>query len=333
MEYGLNVDLNGTIVKASTINITKDLINGEVVAISDAGSFITVNSCRVFNVKVNCNSKAVRRPIHIKAGSVNPVLRNFEVFGSTGASQVSAVFVDCNNVKDFVVDSFIVRDCSSIANGITGDADGPCRGVIVGTALDPYPTQETVSSGVISNGYIYNLGPWEDCDGVVVQVYDSSANTLSADKIKVHGIKTRNVLKRAIKVQANNVDVSDVFAQCDDTTATNPMYSIVSVYGDQCTVSNISGRGRINNGVDTSTGFNHVNNIFLKSTSNFESGGGLHIISGQVSASNIYSEGAKYIVYIRAVNAPTTFVSVSGIGGQGYDGVVIMEMRVMTPTY
>lgn len=105
------------------------------------------------------------------------------------------------------------------------------------------------------------------------------------------------------------------------------MYSIVSVYGDQCTVSNISGRGRINNGVDTSTGFNHVNNIFLKSTANYEDGAGLHIISGQVSASNIYSEGARYVVYIRAVSAPTPFVSVSGIGGQGYNGVVIMEMR------
>lgn len=327
MSHGLNIDMNGASVNVSNINATKDLLNAEIVAISDAGSLLTINSCRVFNVKVNCNSKAVRRPIHIKAGSVNPVLRNFEVFDSAGALQVSAVFVDCNDVKDFVVDGFIVRDCSAVANGTQGDADGPCRGVIVGTALDPYPTQETVSSGVITNGYIYNLGPWEDCDGVVVQVYDSSANTLSAGKIKVHGIKTRNVLKRAVKIQANNVDVSDIFVQCDDATATNPMYSIVSVYGDQCTISNISGRGRINNGVDTSTGFNHVNNIFLKSTANYEDGAGLHIISGQVSASNIYSEGARYVVYIRAVSAPTPFVSVSGIGGQGYNGVVIMDMR------
>lgn len=124
---------------------------------------------------------------------------------------------------------------------------------------------------------------------MVVQVYDSSANTLSSGKIKVHGIKTRDELKHAVKTQANNVDVSDIFAQCDGATATNPMYSIVCVYGERCTVSNISGRGRINNGVLRLQGFNHVNSIFLKSTANYEDGAGLHIIYGQVSASNIYS--------------------------------------------
>lgn len=327
MQYGLNVDLNGTKINASSINITMDLSNGEIVAINDVGSFITVNSCKLQNVKINCNRKAIRRPVHVKTGAVNSKLYHLEIFDSYGAPHVSGIFIDANEVTDFSVNDFIIRDCFSIGNGIIGDSIGPCRGLIVGTALDPYPTNSTVSSGIITNGYIYNIGPWEDSDGVVIQIQDLNANALDADKIKITKITTRNSLKRAIKIQANKVDVNDIYAYCDDISAKNPMYSIVSVYGDQCNVFNIYGRGRINNGVDTSKGFNHINNIYLKSNATFESGGGLHILSGQVSARNIYSEGARYIVYIRAVNGDTNYVNISGIEGQGYDGIILIEKR------
>ncbi|MER1959699.1 hypothetical protein KC821_01130, partial [Proteus vulgaris] len=153
MQYGLNVDLNGTKINASSINITMDLSNGEIVAINDVGSFITVNSCKLQNVKVNCNRKAIRRPVHVKTGAVNSKLYHLEIFDSYGASQVSGIFIDANEVTDFSVNDFIIRDCFSIGNGVIGDSIGPCRGLIVGTALDPYPTNSTVSSGIITNGY------------------------------------------------------------------------------------------------------------------------------------------------------------------------------------
>ncbi|WP_261784763.1 hypothetical protein [Enterobacter hormaechei] len=328
MEYGLNVDLNGTIVKASTINITKDLINGEVVAISDVGSFITVNSCMLNNVRVNCNMKAIRRPVHIKLGSQNPVVKNVDIFDSNGSQLTYGVFIDANSVLNFVVDNISIHNITTIGNGIQGDAIGPCRGILVGAALDPVPSSDDeVSSGVISNIRVYKLNPWEDADGVVIQIYNSSSSMLSGKKIKVDGVYTYNALKRAVKVQANDVTVTNVFAVCDDASATNPMYSCVSVYGSACVVRGVSGRGRIGNGVDSSDGFNTISDVYLKTTATYELSAGLQITSGQVNANNINSEGSRYILAIRAVNNTTPYVNVSGIYGQGYDGAFLLEVR------
>lgn len=328
MVHGLSVDLNGTIVKASTLNITKDLINGEVVAIGDAGSFITVNSCMLNNVKVNCNMMAIRRPVHIKIGSVNPVVKNVDVFDSNGSQLTYGIFVDANSVLNFVVDNISIHNITTIGNGIQGDAIGPCRGILVGAALDPVPsTDDEVSSGVISNVRIYKLNPWEDADGVVIQIYNSSSSMLSGKKIKVDGVYTYNALKRSVKVQANDVTVTNVFAVCDDASASNPMYSCVSVYGSSCVVRGVSGRGRIGNGVDSSDGFNTISDVYLKTTATYELSAGLQITSGQVNANNIHSEGSRYIVAIRAVNNTTPYVKIDGIYGQGYDGAFLLEIR------
>lgn len=328
MEHGLNVDLNGTIVKASTINITKDLINGEIVAIGDAGSFITVNSCMLNNIKVNCNMMAIRRPVHIKIGSVNPVVKNVDVFDSNGSQLTYGIFIDANSVLNFVVDNISIHNITTIGNGIQGDAIGPCRGILVGAALDPVPSSDDeVSSGVISNVRIYKLNPWEDADGVVIQIYNSSSSMLSGKKIKVDGVYTYNALKRAVKVQANDVTVTNIFAVCDDASAANPMYSCVSVYGSSCVVRGVSGRGRIGNGVDSSDGFNTISDVYLKTTATYELSAGLQITSGQVNANNIHSEGSRYIVAIRAVNNTTPYVNIKGIYGQGYDGAFLLEIR------
>ncbi len=328
MAHGLNVDLNGTTVKASTINITKDLINGEIVAIGDEGSFITVNSCMLNNIKVNCNMMAIRRPVHIKTGAVNPVVKNVDVFDSNGSQLTYGIFIDANSVLNFVVDNISIHNITTIGNGIQVDVIGPCRGILVGTATDPVPSNDDeVSSGVISNVRIYKLNPWEDADGVVIQIYNSSSNMLSGKKIKVDGVYTYNALKRAVKVQANDVTVTNVFAVCDDASATNPMYSCVSVYGSSCVVRGVSGRGRIGNGVDSSDGFNTISDVYLKTTATYELSAGLQITSGQVNANNIHSEGSRYIVAIRAVNNTTPYVNINGIYGQGYDGAILLEIR------
>lgn len=330
MSLGMNVCLNGYTVTVSTLDMTKDLVNGTIKAAADVGTLINVNSCRLYNAKVDCDNKAVRRVVYIRPGSVNGTAKKVEIFNSTGATNANGVFVDANNAQGFLVDDVFIHNLTSVGNDSIGDAVGPCRGILVGTALDPAPTASTVSSGEINNIRIRDLAPFEDCDGVVVQIYDASSVMLSAAKIRVKNIDTHNVRKRAVKIQANDVTVSNVYAYCD--TQDTAMYSIVSLYGNNGSAFNVNGRGRILNGVDCAYGFNNVSNLYLKSArvgSDTLSGigAGLLINSGQVDAVNIYSEGAEYVVAIRDALGDTPYIKISGLRGQGYSGVVRFQIR------
>lgn len=330
MEFGLDVDLNGYAVPVSSLNIVKKLFNGEVVALGDTGSFVTVNSTTLRDVKVNCNNKAIRRAVHLKTGSSRPRVVSVEVFDSTGATNANGIFVDANGITDFLVYDVTIRNLTSVANGSQGDADGPCRGIIVGTALDPAPTQSTVSSGLIKSIRVRELAPFEDCDGVVVQIYDSTSTMLSAKNIRVEDIDCYNVRKRAVKIQANDVSVKIVNAVCDTTDTA--MYSIVSLYGENGWAESITGRGRISNGVDCAYGLNHVSNLFLNTERTGSDtlagiGAGLLINSGQVNATNIWSEGAEYVVAIRDALGNVPYAHINGIYGQGYSGGIRFQQR------
>lgn len=330
MLSGRHIDLNGCTVTVSTLNMTKDVVNGTIKAAADVGTLINVNSCRLYNANVDCDNKAVRRIVYIRPGSVKGTVKKVEIFNSTGATNANGVFVDANNAQDFLVDDVFIHNLTSVGNGSQGDADGPCRGIIVGTALDPAPTASTVSSGEINNIRIRDLAPFEDCDGVVVQIYDALSVMLSAAKIRVKNIDTHNVRKRAVKIQANDVTVSNVYAYCD--TQDTAMYSIVSMYGDNGYAVNINGRGRISNGIDCAYGFNKVSGLNLKTERTGSDtlagiGAGLLINSGHVDASDIYSDGAEYVLAIRDALGATPYVKVSGLRGHGYSGVVRFQIR------
>lgn len=330
MASGRNVDLSGSVVALSTLDMTTDVVNGTFKALGDVGSFINVNSCRLYNTRVDCNNKAVRRAVHIRPGSVKGTVKKVEIFNSTGATNANGVFVDANNAQDFLVDDVFIHNLTSLANGSIGDADGPCRGVIVGTALDPAPTQATVSSGRINNVVVRDLAPFEDCDGVVIQIYDAASTMLSAKNIVLTNIRTSNVRKRAVKIQADDVTVRGVDAYCGTTDTA--MYAIVSLYGTNGVAENITGRGRISNGVDSAHGFNHIRGLYLKTERTGDDtlagiGAGLLINSGQVDARDIYSEGAEYVVAIREALGDTPYVKIDGIRGQGYSGIIRFQIR------
>lgn len=328
--FGRNIDLCGSTVNLSTATLTKTVSNGVLKAIGDVGSFIYVNGGRLHNVKVDCNNKAVRRAVHIPINSVDSWVDTVEIFNSMGATNANGLFIDANNAQNFIVDNVYIHNLTSVGNGSQGDADGPCRGIIVGTALDPAPTASTVSSGRINNVVVRDLAPFEDCDGVVVQVYDASSVMLSAKKIVLSNIRTFNVRKRAVKIQADDVTVRGVDAYCDTTDTA--MYSIVSLYGTNGVAENITGRGRILNGIDCAYGFNHVRRLYLNTERTGADtlaglGAGLLINSGQVDAVDIYSEGAEYVVVIREALGDTPYVKIEGIRGQGYSGVIRFQIR------
>lgn len=328
--FGRNIDLAGSTVNLSSATLTKNVSNGTLKALSDVGSFIFVNGCRLYNVKVDCNNKAVRRAVHIPANSVNSIVNVVEICNSTGATNANGLFIDANNAQGFIVDDVYIHNITSVGNGTIGDATGPCRGIIVGTALDPEPTSTTVSSGIINNIVVRDLAPFEDCDGVVVQIYDSTANMLSAKNIVISNIHTSNVRKRAVKIQANDVTIRGVDAYCGTTDTA--MYSIVSMYGTNGVAENISGRGRILNGIDCAHGFNYVRGLYLNTERTGSDtlpgiGAGLLINSGQVDAVDVYSEGAEYVVAVRDALGDTPYVKIDGIRGKGYSGVIRFQIR------
>ena len=328
--FGRNIDLCGSTVNLTTATLTKTVSNGVLKATGDVGSFIYVNGGRLHNVKVDCNNKAVRRAVHIPINSVSSWVDTVEIFNSTGATNANGIFIDANNAQNFIVDNVYIHNLTSVGNGSQGDVDGPCRGIIVGTALDPAPTASTVSSGRINNVVVRDLAPFEDCDGVVVQVYDAASTMLSAKKIVLSNIRTINVRKRAVKIQADDVTVRSVDAYCDTTDTA--MYAIVSLYGTNGVAENITGRGRILNGVDCAYGLNHVRGLYLNTERTGADtlaglGAGLLINSGQVDAVDIYSEGAEYVVVIREALGNTPYVKIEGIRGQGYSGVIRFQIR------
>lgn len=328
--FGRNIDLCGSTVNLSTATLTKTVSNGVLKATGDVGSFIYVNGGRLHNVKVDCNSKAVRRAVHIPINSVGSWVDTVEIFNSMGATNANGLFIDANNAQNFIVDNVYIHNLTSVGNGSQGDADGPCRGIIVGTALDPTPTASTVSSGRINNVVVRDLAPFEDCDGVVVQVYNAASTMLSAKNIVLSNIRTFNVRKRAVKIQADDVTVRGVDAYCDTTDTA--MYSIVSLYGTNGVAENITGRGRILNGIDCAYGFNHVRGLYLNTERTGADtlaglGAGLLVNSGQVDAVDIYSEGAEYVVVIREALGNTPYVKIEGIRGQGYSGVIRFQIR------
>lgn len=328
--FGRNIDLCGSTVNLSTATLTKNVSNGTLKSTGDVGSFIYVNGGRLHNVKVDCNNKAVRRAVHIPINSVGSWVDTVEIFNSTGATNANGIFIDANNAQNFIVDNVYIHNLTSVGNGSIGDADGPCRGIIVGTALDPAPTASTVSSGRINNVVVRDLASFEDCDGVVIQIYDATSTMLSAKNIVLTNIRTSNVRKRAVKIQADDVTVRGVDAYCDTTDTA--MYAIVSLYGTNGVAENITGRGRISNGVDSAHGFNHIRGLYLKTERTGDDtlagiGAGLLINSGQVDARDIYSEGAEYVVAIREALGNTPYVKIDGIRGQGYSGIIRFQIR------
>lgn len=334
---GLVADLDGLTFTTSSATFSGGVINGTLVPsdnTSQLSSFITILGSNILwdNVKVDMLGGKALRVIHVKQGSSYVTISNCEVCNIKNSRFCIGIFVDAKSVKEAKVIGCYIHHISVVTNGVIGDVDGVLRGVLVGSATDPVPTSSTVSSVLIKDIIAEHLSPFEDCDAVVIQIYDSNSQTLNAPNVRVIGVTTYNVLKRAVKVQANLVHVSGVNVYCDDKDS-RPMYSAISLYGNNNSASNVYASGRVENGVDVAHGYNNVHNVILRSTASVEISAGVHMTGGQLNASNIDSEGANYVILIRAQLGEVPYVNISGIKGQGYMGGILFEMRNTQQNY
>ncbi|CAH9011484.1 conserved hypothetical protein [Vibrio phage 456E52-1] len=247
-----------------------------------------------------------KRPVRFNANSIAPFAHDLTIRNYHSTTFINALMIDNQGIRDFEIKRLTVENLKADANGVVGDANGVCRGVnFASRAAEPV----SVSSGVIDGFTGRNFGVWEDCDGVAIQAF-VGGKTVTAD-VALSNIKTREVLKRAVKIQANEVSVRAVDARSNNPKA---MYSIVSCYAEGCKIANVRGRGAINSGVDV-LGYAKVDDVNVFSDSTFEPGAALLILGGGCDANSITGNGMESVVSVRSVSAPVSKVNLSSVSG------------------
>lgn len=274
----------------------------------DNGVVIVTGGGLYGGVNVDCQNSDKKRPLSFKKGSTEPFLDRVSVKNVNSSTFVFALFIENAGVSNFKVRNFSVDSLYAAPSGSEGDANGVCRAVSVSSSSSLLPS-DTISSGSVEFIEARNMATWEDCDAIAVQCIDSSGATRDAD-ITLSHIKTREVLKRAVKIQANGVKVQDVDARSNNA---KPMYSVVSYYGSGGVVRCIRGAG-VNNGVDI-LGYSTVSDVDVSTTTTYEPGGAIQITGGSCVASGIRSNGLLHVVFINAVLSAVTSAAFSGVKG------------------
>lgn len=274
----------------------------------DNGVVIVTGGGLYGGVTIDCQNSDKKRSLAFKKGSASPFVDNVSVKNINSSTFVFGLFIENAGVTDFKVRRFSVDNLYAAPSGTEGDANGVCRAISVSSSSSLLPS-DTVSSGNIEFINAKNMATWEDCDAIAVQCIDSSGVTRDAD-ITVSHVKTRGVLKRAVKIQANGVSVQDVDAR---STNAKPMYSVVSYYGSGGVVRNVRGAG-VNNGVDI-LGYAAVSDVDVSTSATYEAGGAIQVTGGSCIASGIRSNGLRHVLFINAVLGAVTSVSFSGIKG------------------
>lgn len=289
-------------------------------ATGDNGVVIVTGGGLYGGVTIDCQGSDKKRPLSFKKGAAGPFADNALVKNVNSSTFVFGLFVENSGVSDFKIRNFSVDDLHAAPSGSEGDANGVCRAISVSSSGSLLPS-DPISNGSIDFIDAKNMSTWEDCDAIAIQCIDSSGATRDAD-ITVSHVKTREVLKRAVKVQANKVRVQDVDAQ---STNAKPMYSVVSYYGSGGVVRCVRGAG-VNNGVDI-LGYATVTDVDVGTSNTYEPGGAIQITGGSCVASGIRSSGLRHVIFINSVLSSVTSAAFSGVKGRA-----LFEALFMKPT-
>lgn len=198
--------------------------------------------------------------------------------------------------------------CSNISaaeNAVIGDLNGSCRFIYIGDETAAALVQP--SYGRIINISGNGLLPKEDGDMIHIQSSDQKLF-----EIEVSGVSGINIAKRLVKVQANGVYVNSV--NCDSRVNPVNMYSVVSHYGKYGSVTNISGVGKLDNGVDTLYPSTKVSGVICINSGTVLSQGAGFKSAGGCSADNVYSEGFEHVVGVYA-NELNTNIKIRDVRG------------------
>jgi parallel beta-helix repeat protein len=213
------------ITNSLTLKSGRTLI-GENGTLLYSSSGITMINCQsdtdILNLKINGNDLA-NRGIVIPTGVNNVTISNCELFNFAGNGSEPAYGIRIYDSSDISIVDTIIHDIDGGGDNVAGNIIGANRAIMIGCALRT----------LIDRCEIYNIGPWEDGDGIHVQTTGMADVTISNSTFY-------NFMKRAIKIQASGVVVTNNLIFCDyDQEGVNSSHSGISLYSSSnCEISN-----------------------------------------------------------------------------------------------
>lgn len=271
------------------------------------------------DVNFDAQNANLTRCIRVRKNS-QMKFRNVNGYNINSLTFVRMFDISTENVNIDIEDCYC-QNLASAEDGTIGNNNGATRFIYVGDE-DATPLVSPSFGRIVGiRGNV--LLPKEDGDMIHVQSSDSKIFNIMIDDI--FGYK---VAKRLVKVQANGVYVSNVVADARDNPVA--MYSIVSHYGQFGSVSNVSGAGKFEQGVDTqyeNTPFTHIN---VTNTGTAVSQGAAFKGSGGMAGCDITGYGFEHVVgnYNSLVTNANT--DVRGISGTATGTPVFIRTSVVS---
>jgi len=189
---------------------------------ANCGTMISCDSnVDILNLAINGNNQATMG-ISVLPNESYIFVSNCELFNFAGNSNRPAYGIQiCNSTSDITIFDTSIHDIDGGADGIMGNYIGANRGILIGSTIRT----------IIDRCKIYNIGPWEDGDCIHVQTDPSD--------VIIRGSEFYNFKKRAVKVQASGVVVTNNLISCDYAVdGIDAPYSGISIYSGNCEVSN-----------------------------------------------------------------------------------------------
>ncbi len=279
----------------------------------------TFTRLEIEDVNFDAQNSNLTRCIRVRKNSLMK-FRNVNGYNINSLTFVRMFDISTENVNIDIQDCYC-ENLASAEDGIIGNNNGATRFIYVGDE-DATPLVSPSFGRIVGiRGNV--LLPKEDGDMIHVQSSDSKIFNIVID-----GIFGYKVAKRVVKVQANGVYVSNVTADARDNPVA--MYSIVSHYGQYGSVSNVSGTGKLEQGVDTqyeTTPFTHIN---VTNTGTAVSQGAAFKGSGGMTGCDITGYGFEHVVgnYNSLVTNANT--DVRGIAGTATGVPVFVRAAVVS---
>jgi parallel beta-helix repeat protein len=194
---------DGTFKITSTLTLkSRHILKGDnATLLYSSTSYGTMVSCEsnvdIEDLKFDGNEQSTNG-IYIGDSKKNIFILNCELFDFAGNSTAAAYAINIrDNCSDVSIIKTKIHDVDGGGNGIQADTIGANRAILMrgGARI------------IIDHCEIYNIGPWEDGDCIQVQ-------TTADSDVVIRGSKFYNFMKRAVKIQASGVVVTNNIISC-----------------------------------------------------------------------------------------------------------------------
>ncbi|MHB9139618.1 MAG: LamG-like jellyroll fold domain-containing protein [Victivallaceae bacterium] len=208
-----------------TLKTTRTLQGDAGTLLYSSASCGTMISCEsnvdILNLAINGNNQSTSG-IYVGPNLTDINVQSCELFNFAGNSAAPAFAINIRDNCSYVnILQTKIHDVDGGGNGVQGDTIGADRAIYI----------RGVTNTVVDNCEIYNIGPWEDGDCIQVQASGASG-------VIIRNSKFYNFMKRAVKIQASGVVVTNNLISCayaDD--GVNAPAEGVGVLASNCEIS------------------------------------------------------------------------------------------------